>query len=65
MASEVTWQSNPPEKLLKERFHIAIQQRYYDTNTTPVLQPYSTIIEYHNGVDMNTVVCRGTTLLAE
>ena len=22
MASEVTWQSNPPEKLLKERFHI-------------------------------------------
>src|SRR5216683_2024514 len=23
MASEVTWQSNPPEKLLKERFHIS------------------------------------------
>jgi ATP-dependent DNA helicase RecQ len=23
MASEVAWQSNPPEKLLKERFHIA------------------------------------------
>jgi len=22
MASEVTWQSNPPEKLLTERFHI-------------------------------------------
>ena len=22
MASEVTWQSNPPEKLLKGRFHI-------------------------------------------
>ena len=23
MASEVTWQSNPPETLLKERFHIS------------------------------------------